>query len=73
MQTYDKKADQSKAKTVQLLATVFWHIGTGMPLRWRVNESAGSERNDVRQMLDQIPSNARLIGDAEYVGPAAEI
>ena len=65
---YRNKADQSKANTVQLLATVFWHLGTGMPLCWKVDKKTGSERKDAAAMLEQLPSNARLIGDAEYVG-----
>lgn len=66
--TYAKRADHAKARTVQLLVTVFWHLGSGMPVRWRVNQSSGSERNDVRQMLTKLPPATRLIGDAEYVG-----
>lgn len=65
---YKNKADQKKASTVQLLATVFWHLGTGMPLCWKANERTGSERKDAAAMLDQLPARARLIGDAEYVG-----
>ena len=65
---YRSNSDQSKASTVQLLATVFWHLGTGMPFCWRVGKKTGSERKDAATMLDQLPANARLIGDAEYVG-----
>lgn len=65
---YRKKADQSKAATVQLLATVFWHLGTGLPVAWRVAGQKSSERKTVPEMLDQLPAKARLIGDAEYVG-----
>ena len=65
---YKSQSDQSKATTVQLLTTVFWHMGTGMPLCWKVDKKTGSERKDAAAMLDQLPSGARLIGDAEYVG-----
>jgi hypothetical protein len=65
---YNSEADKAKAKTVQLLVTVFYHIGSGLPIRWRVNSSSGSERKNVVEQLDELPANARLIGDAEYVG-----
>ena len=67
-QPYKTKADASKASTVQVLMTVFWHLNTGLPLRWKLTGSTGSERRSVQDMLDQLPANTRLIGDAEYVG-----
>jgi len=65
---HTSRANASKAATVQLLATVFWHLGTGLPLRWKLAGSTGSERQSVVELLDHLPANARLIGDAEYVG-----
>lgn len=65
---YQKQADQSKASTVQVLVTVFWHLGLGLPLRWKAEGSCGSERKNVQQAVGQLPANTRLIGDAEYVG-----
>ncbi len=65
---HTSRANASKAATVQLLATVFWHLGTGLPLRWKLAGSTGSERKSVVELVDQLPSDARLIGDAEYVG-----
>lgn len=66
--TYNSQASRSKAGTVQVLVTVLWHLGTGLPFRWYVNDSTGSERTNVREMLGKLPRNVRLIGDAEYVG-----
>ncbi len=54
--------------TVQVLATVFWHIGSGLPVTWRLSASSGSERQNAAEMLDELPPNARVVGDAEYVG-----
>ncbi|MCA9007858.1 MAG: transposase [Planctomycetaceae bacterium] len=65
---YSKKADESKALTVQLLTTVFWHLGSGLPFRWRIQGAAGSERIAAREMLESLPENVRLVGDAQYVG-----
>jgi len=63
---YTKKADASKASTVQLLVTTLWHIGTGLPYRWIVDGSSGSERKSLVTLIDTLPANARIIGDAEY-------
>lgn len=65
---YKKASDRSKATTVQILLTVFWHMQSGLPLQWMTSASNGSERRNAAQMLDDLPRNARLIGDAEYVG-----
>lgn len=65
---YSKQADESKALTVQLLTTVFWHLGSGLPFRWRIQGAAGGERIAAREMLESIPKNVRLIGGAQYVG-----
>ncbi|WP_158261258.1 MULTISPECIES: transposase, partial [Pirellulaceae] len=65
---YRSRADAAKAMTVQLLATVCWHIGSGMPACWKLASSHGSERQSAIDLLDQLPSKARLVADAEYVG-----
>lgn len=65
---YKRASDQSKASTVQVLLTVFWHMKSGLPLQWMTSASNGSERRNAAQMLDGLPRNARLIGDAEYIG-----
>jgi Transposase DDE domain len=66
--SYATEADRAKAATVQLLATVMWHVGSGLPLRWRIGGSTASERHHAAEMLEELPANARLIADAEYVG-----
>ncbi|EAQ77746.1 IS4 family transposase [Blastopirellula marina] len=65
---YASKSNQSKAESAQLLATVVWHLTAGLPYRWRIAGSKGSERHALTDMLDELPSNARIIADAEYVG-----
>ena len=67
-QAYRSGADASKAASVQVLMTVFWHLATGLPLRWRLSGGTGSERISVQEQINQLPGNVRLIGDAEYVG-----
>lgn len=65
---YKRASDKSKASTVQVLLTVFWHMQSGLPLQWMTSASNGSERRNAARMLDDLPRNSRLIGDAEYVG-----
>ena len=65
---YATEADRAKAATVQVNATVMWHLGSGLPLNWRLGGSASSERRNVIEMLPELPANARLVGDAEFVG-----
>ena len=65
---YAKSADAAKAKTVQVLLTVFWHIGSGLPIHWQLAPSNGSERTIAAAMIEQLPPDARIVGDAEYVG-----
>ena len=65
---YRSEADASKSKTCQLLVTTIWHIGSGLSYRWTVEGSSGSERVSLAKILDELPGNARMIGDAEYVG-----
>lgn len=65
---YQKASDAEKAKTVQVLLTVFWHIGSGLPACWRITNSHGSERKLAEDMLGELPAGARVVGDAEYVG-----
>lgn len=67
-QAYRSEADAAKAASVQVLMTVFWHLATGLPLRWRLSGGTGSERVSVQEQINQLPNNVRLIGDAEYVG-----
>ena len=60
---YKDKAAASKATTVQLLMTVFWHLGTGLPLRWKIAGSAGSERKATEEMVNQLPANHDRVGN----------
>src|SRR5438067_1889409 len=50
------------------VAMVCWDLTTGLPVRWKVTGGTGSERKSVAELLEELPANARLIGDAEYVG-----
>ena len=65
---YATEADRAKAATVQVHGMVLWHLGSGLPLNWRLGGSASSERKNVVEMLPELPANARIVGDAEFIG-----
>lgn len=65
---YKSAGDAKKASSVQVLLTVFWHIGSGLPACWRMTNSHGSERKQAEEMLHELPPAARIVGDAEYTG-----
>ena len=62
------EAGLKKADTPQLLLTTLWHVGSGLPWSWRIGGSYQSEREEVRQMLAEVPAGAVLAGDAGLVG-----
>jgi DDE family transposase len=61
-------AGLKKADTPQLLMTTLWHVGSGLPWSWRIGGSYQSEREQIRQMLPEVPAGAVLAGDAGLVG-----
>lgn len=65
---YATKADAAKARTVQVMLSVFWHIGSGLPASWEPAPPHDGERTLALDRLEQLPPNARIVGDAEYVG-----
>jgi hypothetical protein len=67
---YKKQADAAKAKTVQILLTICWHIGTGLPACWRLSHACDSEKANAAAMLAALPPRSRIVGDAAYVGHA---
>ena len=66
---YATKAAAAKARTVQVMVSVFWHIGSGLPVSWELAPSRG-ERALALARLAELPPNARIVADAEYVGYA---
>lgn len=51
----------------QFLTTLF-HVGTGLPWCWRAGNADASERDQLSQMLEQLPKKALLLMDAGYTG-----
>jgi hypothetical protein len=52
----------------QLLLTVLYHLGSGLPWRWKIGAGADSERGLLRKMLLSLPRHSLLIADAGFVG-----
>lgn len=66
--SYKKSSDLAKAKTTQIAVSLCLHLGTGFPAFWNLGGSADSERGLLLNMLDRLPTNARLVMDAYYFG-----
>jgi len=66
--TYKTDADLKKATTTQIAVSLCQHLGSGLPFAWNRGGSADSERSLLLNMLDSLPSGARLVMDAYYFG-----
>lgn len=52
----------------QLFLTTLWHMGTGLPWDYRIGPGTDSERNHLRDMLGNLPTNALVVADAGFTG-----
>ena len=52
----------------QLLLTVLYHMGTGLPWAWQCGPGTDAERNHLREMLETLPEKALLVLDAGFTG-----
>lgn len=57
-----------KASSPQLWLTLLWHVGTGLPWVWKSGPSDSSERDQLREMLEELPENSLITADAGFVG-----
>jgi hypothetical protein len=65
------RADRARAKKTnspQMWLTTMFHVGTGLPWDWRIGPSDSSERDHLRQMIDDLPAAALVTADAGFVG-----
>jgi len=51
----------------QIWVTLLTHLPTGLVWSWRQGPSRDSEQNHLHQMLDDLPDNVLLIGDAGFI------
>lgn len=61
---------KSQPQEPQVWITLMWHVGLRLPWMWKLGPSSSSERDHVRQMLDEgdYPKNTLFCGDAGFVG-----
>lgn len=63
-----RAADTKKGQTPYVWLTLLWHVGTGLPWSWRSGPPGSSEREHCCEMLEELPANALLTGDAGFTG-----
>jgi hypothetical protein len=71
--TKPKKAIKPKTVSLpppQVWVTMMWHMGLGLPWCWKLGPSNASERNHVKEMLENghFLLNTLFVGDAGFVG-----
>jgi hypothetical protein len=52
----------------QALMTTIVEVRTGLPWDWRIDRGRGSEKDHLVQMASDLPANALLLGDGNFVG-----
>jgi hypothetical protein len=52
----------------QALITVIVEVLTGVLWDWRIDRGRGSEKSHLQQMAPELPENALLLGDGNFVG-----
>ena len=63
-----RRARQRKADSPQLALTALFHVGLRLPWDWRRGASDASERTQLLDMLNDLPSDALLTADCGFVG-----
>ena len=62
------RAATKKIEQSQIFLTTLFHVGLNLPWNWRTGPADSSERAHALEMLDSLPENALLTGDAGFVG-----
>lgn len=62
------RSGQRKASNPQLLLTTLWHAGTQLLWDWRIGPVDDSERRHLLAMLEGLPEDSVITGDAGFVG-----
>lgn len=65
-----RRSREKKSNSPQMWLTTMFHVGTGLPWDWRTGPSNSSERDHLRQMIDDLPGDALVTADAGFVGYA---
>lgn len=64
------KQNKPQPQVPQAWITMMWHMGLRLPWTWRLGPSNSSERDHVKELLQQeeFPENTLFCGDAGFVG-----
>ena len=63
-----QRARDKKADSPQLALTLLFHVLLRLPWDWRIGPSDTSEREQLRQMIPDLPADALLVADCGFVG-----
>ena len=63
----DPGADK-RAAAPQILLTSLFHVGLHLLWDWRIGSRNDSERGHLQEMLDDLPADSLITGDAGFVG-----
>jgi hypothetical protein len=61
-------AKDKKADCPQIALTLLFHVLLRLPWDWRLGSSDQSEREQLRQMIPQLPKDALIVADCGFVG-----
>jgi Transposase DDE domain len=70
MRRRKNERNKPQPQAPQVWITMLWHMSLRLPWTWRLGPSNSSEREHVKQILNEekIPKNTLLCGDAGFVG-----
>lgn len=63
-----QRAREKKADSPQMALTALFHVGLRLPWDWRIGASDESEREHLRDMIPDLPSDALVTADCGFVG-----
>jgi hypothetical protein len=63
-----QRAKDKKADSPQMALTLLYHVLLRLPWDWRIGSSDTSEREHLRAMIPDLPSDALIVADCGFVG-----
>ena len=63
-----RRRAQKQAEIPSLWLTTLWHIGLGLPWRWKLGPGNASEREHLQPLLEELPEHSLITADAGFAG-----
>lgn len=63
-----RRRAQKQAEIPSLWLTTLWHIGLGLPWRWKLGPGNASEREHLHPLLEELPERSLIAADAGFAG-----